>query len=111
MMTEQQLKERMEQIRMEQVRTEQLRVEHRPRGPVTMQDVYLEEARQKDAEFRRRQVANMAEGQSREALLTLLGVLADQMPPMTAEAGYWYTVGFLEATVGTYRGSDTKEGA
>lgn len=114
MMSEKQLKEWMAKTRKEQVPMEQARAEHMPRGPVTMRDVYLEEARQKDAEFRRRQVANMAEGQSREALLTLLGVLADQMPPMTAEAGYWYTLGFLEATVGTYKGagedSDKQEG-
>lgn len=75
------------------------------------EQVPMEQARQKDAEFRRRQVAGMAEGQSREALLALLGVLADQMPPMTAEAGYWYAVGYLEASVGTYKGSDRKEGA
>jgi hypothetical protein len=70
-----------------------------------------QEARQQDAQFRRRQVAGMAAGQSREALLALLGVLADQMPPMTAEAGYWYTLGFLEATVGTYKSPDKSSDA
>ena len=106
MTREKHFKEWMAQTRKEQVPMEQARAEHMPREPVTITDVYMAEAMRQDAEFRRRQVAGMAEGQSREALLTLLGVLADQMPPMTAEAGYWYTLGFLEATVGTYKGPD-----
>ena len=62
-----------------------------------------EEARRQDAEFRRRQVAGMTKGQTQEALLTLLETLKDQMPDMTAEGGYWYTLGYLEATLGSQK--------
>lgn len=91
MMTEAQVKEIKE------------RVEWLRRGEVTMKDVYLAEAERQDSEARRRVLARMTETGSREAMLALHSTLADQMPGMTAEGGYWYALGYLEGALGLHR--------
>lgn len=88
MMTEAQVRERMERLR---------------RGEVTMGAVYLAEAERKDSEARKRVLARMTETGSREAMLALHSTLADQMPDMTAEGGYWYALGYLEGALGLHR--------
>ena len=88
MMTEAQVRERMERLR---------------RGEVTMGAVYLAEAERQDSEARKRVLARMTETGSREAMLALHSTLADQMPDMTAEGGYWYALGYLEGALGLHR--------
>lgn len=88
MMTEAQVRERVERLR---------------RGEVTMKDVYLAEAERQDSEARKRVLARMTETGSREAMLALHSTLADQMPDMTAEGGYWYALGYLEGALGLHR--------
>lgn len=95
MMTEAQMRERMERLR---------------RGEVTMKDVYLAEAERKDSEARKRVLARMTETGSREAMLALHSTLADQMPDMTAEGGYWYALGYLEGALGLHRQEEVMRG-
>ena len=70
---------------------------------VTMADVYMVEAMRQDSEARKRVLARMTETGSREAMLALHSTLADQMPDMTAEGGYWYALGYLEGALGLHR--------
>lgn len=69
-----------------------------------------ERMERQDSDERRRVLARMTEKGSREAMLALHSTLADQMPDMTAEGGYWYALGYLEGALGLHRQEEVMRG-